>query len=96
MSNPSTKSYLLSARVQQAFGGGGGADWWLTVIYGPSKEADKPSFLAELHDLWQIRMGPWLLADDFNLIYWAEDKSNDRLNRRLMGQFRHFLSDAAL
>jgi hypothetical protein len=39
---------------------------------------------------------PWLLNDDFDLIYRVEDKNNDRLNRRLMGQFRCFLNYAYL
>jgi hypothetical protein len=30
------------------------------------------------------------------MIYHAEDKNNDRLNRRLMGQFCSFLNTAAL
>jgi len=30
----------------------------------------------------------WLLLGDFNLILQASDKSNDNLNRRLMGEFR--------
>jgi endonuclease/exonuclease/phosphatase family metal-dependent hydrolase len=33
---------------------------------------------------------------DFNLIYQVKDKSNDRLDRRLMGQFRSFLNRASL
>jgi hypothetical protein len=73
-----------------------GAEWCLTVIYGLSQEPDKPAFIPELHELRQIRLGPWLLADDSNLIYQEEDKSSDRLNRRLMGQFYYFLGDATL
>jgi hypothetical protein len=30
------------------------------------------------------------------MIYGADDKNNDRLNRRLMGQFRRFINDASL
>jgi hypothetical protein len=51
MSNPSTKSHSLSARVQLPSSGGRGADWWLTVFYVPSQEGDKPSFLPELREL---------------------------------------------
>jgi hypothetical protein len=39
---------------------------------------------------------PWLLNDDFNLIYRGEDKNNDMLNQCLMGQFRRFLNEACL
>jgi hypothetical protein len=41
-------------------------------------------------------IGPWLVAGDFNLIYKAEDKNNQHLNRRLMGKFRQLLQDLEL
>jgi hypothetical protein len=65
-------------------------------LYVPSHYEDKPTFLVELHDLQQVRISPWLLAGDFNMIYHAQDKSNDRLNICLMGQFRRFLNDTML
>ena len=40
--------------------------------------------------------GDWLIWGDFNLIYQAADKNNDRLNRRMMNAFRRFISDAEL
>jgi hypothetical protein len=52
--------------------------------------------LAELHELRAVRTGPWMLNGDFNMIYRAEDRNNDRLNGRLMGQFQRFLNDAVL
>jgi hypothetical protein len=58
----------------------GGLECWLTMVYGPTREADKPDFLAELLELRQIQSGPWMLARDFNLIYRAKDKNNTRLN----------------
>jgi hypothetical protein len=57
---------------------------------------NKPDFLVELHELRHIRLGPWMLIGDFNLIYRAKDKNNTRLNRRLMGQFWRFLNKANL
>lgn len=69
---------------------------WISVVHGPSCDADKPAFLSELHELHSIRSGPWLLTGDFNLIYHVQDKNNDRLNRCLMGQFRRFINEAAL
>jgi hypothetical protein len=50
-------------------------------IYGPSRDHDKPEFLAELEELCHLYSGPWLLTGDFNLIYCAGDKSNDHLDR---------------
>jgi hypothetical protein len=71
-------------------------EWWLTTVYRPSRDEDKPAFLTELHDLRQVRTGPWMLAGDFNKIYCTQDKNNDRLNTWLMGQFRCFLNDTSL
>lgn len=68
----------------------------MTIVYGPLRDADKPAFLAELHELRGVRSGPGLLNGDFNLIYRAEDKNNNRLNRRLLGQFRRFINEAEL
>jgi hypothetical protein len=65
-----------------------GESWWLTSVYGPSRDADKPNFLAELHDLRSLRSGPWLIIGDFNLIYRTKDKNNSNLKRWRMGQFR--------
>jgi hypothetical protein len=63
-------------------------------VYGPSTGNLKQAFLEELRELSQVRAGAWLLTDDFNMIYRVEDKNNDRLNRRPMGQFRSFLNTA--
>jgi endonuclease/exonuclease/phosphatase family metal-dependent hydrolase len=63
----------------------------------PSTDAAKLNFLAELHELRVlVRSGPRLLCGDFNMIYRVVDKDNNRLNRRLMGRFRHFLNDSVL
>jgi exonuclease III len=93
VSGHSARSYSLSTTIKAV---AGGPEWWLTTVYGPAAEADKPGFLAELHKLCRIRSRPWMLIGDFNLIYRVEDKNNTRLNRCLMGQFRHFLNKAAL
>jgi hypothetical protein len=73
-----------------------GSEWLLTSVYGPILDSNKDTFLAELHELRQVRSGPWIINGDFNLIYRAEDKNNDRLNRRRMGQFHRFINDASL
>jgi hypothetical protein len=52
------------------------------MVYGPMVEADKPAFLDAL--------------GDFNMIYHAQNKSNDGLDCRRMGQFRQFLNVTAL
>jgi hypothetical protein len=37
-----------------------------------------------------------MLAGDFNMIYCAEDKNNDNVNRALMGRFRRLVNDLEL
>lgn len=37
-----------------------------------------------------------MLAGDFNLIYWAEDKNNDNVDRAMMGRFPWVLNDLHL
>jgi hypothetical protein len=54
--------------------------WWLTAVYGPQGDHVKAAFLQELRTIRSGRIGPWLVAGDFNLIYKAEDKNNQRLN----------------
>jgi hypothetical protein len=46
--------------------------------------------------LRQLMASTWLITEDFNMIYHAEDKNNNRLDRKLMGKFRHWPSMAAL
>jgi hypothetical protein len=60
----------------------------MMTVYGPHQDDEKLDFLQELRSIHADRGGPWLMCGDFILIYKAEDKSNDRLNRRLMSTFR--------
>lgn len=62
--------------------------WSITVVYGPQLEADKIAFLAELENLQSVMKSAWFIVGDFNLIYQASDKNNDRLNRRMMQHFK--------
>jgi hypothetical protein len=57
---------------------------------GPRKIMTKIFFLSEIKDL----KDRGLIIGDFNLIYKAEDKSNNRLNRRLMALFKETLDEA--
>jgi len=66
--------------------------WWLTVVYGPQGDTEKIESMRELRDIKHVVSDNWLLIGDFNLILQAEDKSNDNLNRRLMGEFRSTLN----
>ncbi|XP_073360100.1 uncharacterized protein [Aegilops tauschii subsp. strangulata] len=70
--------------------------FWLTTVYGPVNDALKDSFLAELVQVAPPARRPWLINGDFNIIYEARDKSNQNLNRRIMGQFRRAIDTAGL
>jgi hypothetical protein len=48
----------------------------------------KSAFIDELRAVAAASSPKWLILGDFNLIYRAADKSNDRLNRRLMRKFK--------
>lgn len=61
-----------------------GAEWSLTSVYGPQRRRRKERFLDELKILKNRVTASWLLAGDFNMIYKASDKNNDKLDRRLM------------
>jgi hypothetical protein len=67
--------------------------WWFTGVYGPQDEGEKIEFLNELREVRGQCDGSWMLAGDFNMIYSAEDKNNDNLNRRSMGRFRRLVKD---
>lgn len=73
-----------------------GAEWWFTGVYGPHQDSEKLGFLEELREVRNLCPGPWVIAGDFNMIYSAEDKNNDNLNRALMGRFRRFVNDLEL
>lgn len=62
--------------------------WTITVVYGPQQDAEKIAFLQELQQLVPFTLPSWLILGDFNLIYKVEDKNNDKLDRRIMQQFK--------
>jgi hypothetical protein len=76
---PPPPPYKVS-QFQFALSMDAGEPWWLSVIYNPSRDSDKPAFLAELDELKRRHTGPWLSASDFNMIYCVEDKNNDLLD----------------
>ena len=85
--------YFMSAKLTLV---GSPVPWWITVVYGPQHDDEKVEFLNELLQFREANHGPWLLCGDFNMIYQAEDKNNDRLDRRNMRRFRAFINTAHL
>jgi hypothetical protein len=70
--------------------------WTVTGVYGPQEDNEKEVFPEEIKDLKTRGKQEWLILGDFNLIYKAEDKSNNRLNRRLMTRFKETLDNTQL
>jgi hypothetical protein len=64
-------------------------------VHGPQGSEVKIQFLIELREVRQACLGPWLIAEDFNLIY-DEDDKNQNLDRAMMGRFRRWISDLSL
>lgn len=56
-------------------------------------DAVKPAFLEELQEARNLCHGPWVIGGDFNMMYSAEDKNNENLNRALMDRFQRFIYD---
>jgi exonuclease III len=86
--------FCISARFRRS--GSSTQPWWVTGVYGPQEDDDKVEFLAELLQFRDASPGPWLLGGDFNMIYHAQDKNNDRLDCQSMRQFRSFIDRAQL
>ncbi|XP_073363258.1 uncharacterized protein [Aegilops tauschii subsp. strangulata] len=70
--------------------------FWLTTVYGPVNDSRKDEFLSEIARTTPPPNDPWLINDDFNLIYKASDKNNSNINRRMMGKFRAAIDAAGL
>ena len=74
----------------------GGEQWSLTTVYGPQEDQAKIQFLGELRWISYAVLDKWLIIGDFNMILHAADKSNNNLDRRLMGMFRDLVHDLRL
>jgi hypothetical protein len=67
--------------------------WTVTGVYGPQDESAKLIFLQELRQIKLLALSSWALLGDFTLIYRTADKSNPKVNRRMMNQFRTLLDE---
>lgn len=74
----------------------GGRSWTLTSVYGPQLDDEKLLFLDELSAVAAVAGDQWMITGDFNLIAAAADKSNTKINRRLMNAFRSKLNELEL
>lgn len=86
-------SFSITARVHEL---SSGQHFWMTTVYGPTDNAQKENFLAEIAAATPPTDGPWMINDDFNMIYQERDKSNSNINRRMIGKFRRAIDLAGL
>jgi hypothetical protein len=70
--------------------------WSMTGVYGPQSDPDKRLFLQELTSLKSTMQPEWIILRDFNLIYRAQDKSNNRINLGMINRFRNTIDDLQL
>jgi exonuclease III len=70
--------------------------WAVTSVYGPQQIPDKELFIQELLQIGASMNLPWIVNGDFNLVLDQADKSNGRVNRRLMNKFKHAINSLAL
>lgn len=68
----------------------------LTVVYGPTREQEKPQFLQEIRSLAPRQGIKWIILGDFNQIYKTTDKNNSNLNINNMRRFRDTLNNCDL
>jgi len=87
------RSYSVSALLESTHCA---ESWWVTVVYGPQGDLEKLDFLQELRLVGTVVNEKWLIIGDFNMILQASDKSNNNLNRRLLGAFRGLVNDLEL
>jgi exonuclease III len=86
--NACTTAYTVSTTITMK---ADNVSWTITGVYGPQTDQDKLAFLDELESMKVNCLERWLIVGDFNLIYKAEDKNNNRLNRRLMNRFKQVI-----
>jgi exonuclease III len=93
MSNVNIGRYSLSAEVTRRHCM---TSFYLSTVYGPSRRAEKESFLLHLRHLKPPDDTRWLIIGDFNLIYKASDKNNRNLSISLMSRFRRVIDHCQL
>jgi len=93
ITNQMFRSYSLTAKITLLQSN---VSWWITCVYGPQTDSEKVAFLDELREVRTSCDGMWVICGDFNLIYRADDKNNQRLNRSMMNRFRRFINDTEL
>jgi hypothetical protein len=60
-----TKSYSITSQFEYE---ANATLFWVSNIYGPSSNEERPLLFQEIRDIAAQTEGPWLLAGDFNAI----------------------------
>lgn len=68
----------------------------ITNVYGPSNEREKGEFIEELRQVAANITGPWIIAGDFNLVRWIQDRSADHRGIAIMDAFNDFIREEGL
>jgi exonuclease III len=79
------RRFAVTAKITRR---GDNESWSITGVYGPQSDNDKLTFMEEMRQISHLVHDRWLLLSDFNLICKASDKTNDRVNRRLISSLR--------
>ena len=90
----SIRNFTLTINIHAV--DGSSQPWSLCAVYGPVDDNLEPDFLAEIREVGADFPSPLLFSADFNMIYRAQDKNNNRLNLAAMRRFRRALDAMAL
>jgi hypothetical protein len=71
-------------------------NWSLTGVYSPQTDVYKNAFMQQITNLKQSMLPAWLILGDFNLIYRAQDKNNNRINLTLLNAFNRTIDNLQL
>nr|XP_020149437.1 uncharacterized protein LOC109734646 [Aegilops tauschii subsp. strangulata] len=70
--------------------------WEVIIVCGPADDSRSTSFLEELNRKVSAASLPVVVGGDFNLLRFAEDKSNDHVNYACMQMFNDCIADLGL
>jgi exonuclease III len=93
LANVQIKQHSVTATIRKRRDN---TSWTITVVYGPEGETAKLEFLQEIRLIKQTADPEWLILGDFNLICKINDKSNGRVNLRLLSSFQWILDEPEL
>lgn len=67
-----SKPYSISARFETETNG---TTFWISNLYGPNADEERPAFFQEIRDISEQIEGPWLLGGDFNVVRSLDERS---------------------